>query len=82
MPVVLRQQTQPCPPPVVEIDRSFSAPAPACVASIAQFWFEEGGVWATQAPQAIEGIVTAETCIAAVQDWIETEKENRGLNDE
>lgn len=63
------------------IDRTFYAPEPLCLAAITEFEFKSD-VWAGLALQGKEATEFMEICLNETRKWIETEKRNRGLNDE
>lgn len=78
----MTDRTATCPPAPVIVDRSFYQDEPLCLATLEEFEFKEGDVWAGLALQGKGATETLEICLAEVRGWVETEKSQRGLTDE
>jgi hypothetical protein len=75
--VVVRDVTATCPPPVVQIDRSFAAEPPACLATLTPFRYGEASKWIEALADGTGEIAEQSACLQAVQDWIEAERTAR-----
>lgn len=75
--VVVRDVTAACPPPVVQIDRSFAAEPPACVAALTAFRFDRDSKWIEALADGTGEIAEQSACLQAVQDWLASERTAR-----
>lgn len=81
MAVTVTEVTAECPPPLVEIDRSFATPTPACLAGLSAITFEQT-TWGELVIQSGEEIARQQICLREVRAWIEAEQIARGYDDE
>ena len=65
-----------CPPPKVEIDRSFASAPPACVGSFDDFAFPEGA-WIDLTVGAAKDIKARSECLFLVKVWLDGERNAR-----
>lgn len=75
--VVVRDVTAACPPPVVQIDRSFAAEPPACLAGLTPFLYSTESKWIEALADGTGEIAEQSACLKAVQDWLEAERTAR-----
>ncbi len=75
--VVVRDVTAACPPPVVQIDRSFAAEPPACVAALTPFLYSTDSKWIEALADGTGEIAEQSACLQAVKDWLAAERTAR-----
>ena len=75
--VVTRDVTATCPPPVVQIDRSFAVEPPACIRTLTPFRYTDQSKWIQALADGTGEIATQSACLAEIQGWIEAERAAR-----
>lgn len=75
--VVVRDVTATCPPPVVQIDRSFAAEPPVCIRTLTPFRYADSSKWIQALADGTGEIAEQSACLEAVQGWIEAERAAR-----
>ena len=69
--------TATCPPPVVQIDRSFAVEPPECLSADYNFQFADDSYAGALVQTIKEAIAPTSQCLADVKGWIESERKAR-----
>ncbi|HAH11222.1 MAG TPA: hypothetical protein DCL54_03875 [Alphaproteobacteria bacterium] len=75
--MTVRDVTATCPPPVVQIDRSFAVEPPACVGTLKPFRYSDKSKWIQALADGTGEIATQSACLEEIQGWIEAERAAR-----